>query len=102
MKNVMTDEHLAFHADRVLIMAWICTLADKMRGLAQKGNEAHEIGSVCNEIVAAGNDMISELSTDAAACGISINQIREFTILVAKSLTHEQRERLLVTCECQA
>ena len=83
-------------------MAWICTLADKIKGLAQKWSDVREIESVCDEIVGSGNDMILDLYADAAGCGISANQIREFTILGAKNLSQQQRERLLETCGCHA
>jgi hypothetical protein len=102
LKNNITDEHLAFHADRVLVMAWVCTLADKIKALAHKGSYVRTIESVCDEIIATARDFLTDLYADAAECGISEAQIQEFTILDLKNVCLQERERLLETCGCQA
>ena len=102
LNNEITDEHLTYHADRILVMAWISTRADTIKALAQKGSEVRAIEGVCDEIVGAARDFITDFYTDAAECGISEAQIQEFTILGFKNVSQQERERLLETCGCQA
>ena len=102
MNNEITDEHLAYHADRVLVMAWICTRADTIKALAQKGSDFRVIESVCDEIVGTSRDLITDFYTDAANWGISEAQIQDFTIRGFKNVSQQECERLLETCGCPA
>jgi hypothetical protein len=101
MQDQIADEHLAFHADRVFVMAWICTQADKIKSLAHEGSDARAIPDVCDEIIATARDFITDFYSDAAQCGISEAQIQEFTIFGFKNASPQERERLLGTCGCQ-
>ena len=101
MNNEITDEHLAYHADRVLLMAWICAGADTIKAHAKKGSDVHAIVTVCDEIVGTARDFITDFYTDAANWGISEAQIQEFTIRGFKNVSQQDRERLLETCGCE-
>jgi hypothetical protein len=102
LKNEIAEEHFAFHADRVLVMAWIGTLADKIKAIAHNVGERRQIESVCDEIAGATRDFILDFYTDAAGCEISAAQIEEFTIHRFKNVSQRRRERLLETCGCRA
>ena len=74
MQKEITDEHPAYHADRVLIMELIKGLADELQEFSSK--EPCLLPNICGEIKELSDDMISILYDNAAWYGVSAKDLK--------------------------